>query len=212
MSTGKAAAVLAWIKSNAALKKTAVWLISPSRRPRPRLWVRLFLNPLVHHKGRGSVIRRSRSRIDVFPWHRFDVGRETTIEDFTVINNGAGDVIIGDRVRIGIGTVIIGPARIGSGTATGQHAFIAGFNHGFTDGEVNPREQPLDIRGVEVGENSLIGSNSVVVAGIKIGDHVQLGAGCVVTRDIPDYCIAVGNPARVIKQWNKATKKWEKVG
>jgi acetyltransferase-like isoleucine patch superfamily enzyme len=199
------------IKSHPRIKKMVVWLISPHQRPKPRCWVRLMLNPFIHRRGRNTVIRRWRSRIDVFPWHRFDIGRDSTIEDFSVINNGAGDVIIGDGVRIGIGTVIIGPACIGNGAATGQHVFIAGFNHGFSEGDKNTRHQPLDIRGVELGEDVLVGANSVVLAGVRIGKRSLIGAGSVVSKDIPPFCLAVGNPARIIKRYNHQTKQWEKV-
>lgn len=199
------------IKGNPRVKKMVLWMISPPRRPRPRLWVKWFVNPLVHKKGNNTVIRRRRSRIDVFPYKRFDVGRDSTIEDFTVINNGSGDVIIGDRVRVGIGTVIIGPVTMGNGSGTGQHVFISGFNHGYADGARNSSEQPLDIKGVVVEDEAHIGANSVVTAGVTIGKRSQIGAGSVVTKDIPPFSVAVGNPARVIKRFNHETNQWERV-
>ena len=52
---------------------------------------------------------------------------------------------------------------------------------------------------VQVGEGTLIGIGTTVIPGIKIGAHSIVGAGSVVIRHIPDYCVAVGNPARVIK-------------
>ena len=54
------------IKQNRKINAFVIWLITPHRNPKPRLWVRLFLNPFVHHRGKGSVIRHP-SRIDVFP-------------------------------------------------------------------------------------------------------------------------------------------------
>ena len=91
------------IKDNPPLKKFVIGLISPHKHPRPRLWVRWFVNPFVHKKGRGALIRRH-ARLDVFPWRRFEVGRDALIEDYAVVNNGAGDVLIGDAARIGIGS------------------------------------------------------------------------------------------------------------
>ena len=82
------------IKSDPKLKSFILWTISPRRNPRPRLWVRWFLNPFIHKRGKGSTIRR-RSRIDVFPWNRFEIGDLTTIEDFTTVNNGSGAVNTG---------------------------------------------------------------------------------------------------------------------
>ena len=181
------------IKDNPRLKKFVIGLISPHKHPRPRLWVRWFVNPFVHKKGRGALIRRH-ARLDVFPWRRFEVGRDALIEDYAVVNNGAGDVLIGDAARIGIGSVVIGPVRMGDRAGLGQHVFISGFNHGYAD-----------------GRESHIGANSVVVAGVTIGERCQIGAGSVVTKDIPAYSVAVGNPARVIKRYDPENKTWVKI-
>lgn len=198
------------IKSDPRLKKFILWTLTPSRNPRPRLWVRWFVNPFLHKRGKGSLIR-GRSRIDVFPYNRFIVGKNATIESFCVINNGSGDVIIGDSARVGIGSVIIGPVELGSGSGLGQHVFISGFNHDYRDGTRNSSEQGLVVKPVVIGEDVHIGANAVVTAGVTIGMRTQVGAGSVVTKDLPPYCVAVGNPCRVIKQFNRETRQWEKV-
>ena len=198
------------IKGNPALKRFIIGLITSHKSPRPRLWVKWFVNPFVHKRGRGAIIRRRRSRIDVFPWRRFEVGRDALIEDFTTVNNGAGDVLIGDGARIGIGSVVIGPVRLGDRVGLGQHVFISGFNHGYNDGTRDSNEQPLDLKEVVIGNESHIGANSVVVAGVHIGERVQVGAGSVVTKDIPSFSVAVGNPARVIKRYDDALGVWVK--
>ena len=198
------------IKGNPALKRFIIGLITSHKNPRPRLWVKWFVNPFVHKRGRGAIIRRRRSRIDVFPWRRFEVGRDALIEDFTTVNNGAGDVLIGDGARIGIGSVVIGPVRLGARVGLGQHVFISGFNRGYSDGTRDSNEQPLDLKEVVIGNESHIGANSVVVAGVHIGARVQVGAGSVVTKDIPSFSVAVGNPARVIKRYDDALGVWVK--
>lgn len=198
------------LKSNKKVKSFVLWTITPKRNPRPRLWVKWFLNPFIHKKGKGARIRRM-SRVDVFPWNRFEIGALTTIEDFCTINNGSGDVILGDQVRVGIGSVIIGPVTMGNGSGLGQHVFVAGFNHGFSDGTKNSSRQPLDIRPTVIEEEAHVGANSVVVAGVTIGKRSQVGAGSVVTKNIPPFSVAVGNPARVIKRFNHEKNIWEKV-
>lgn len=198
------------IKSNPKLKAFVLWSIAPKRNPKPRLWVKWFVNPFIHKKGKGATIRR-RSRIDVFPWNRFEVGKLTTIEDFCTVNNGSGNVLLGDRVRVGIGSVIIGPVTMGSGSGLGQHVFVAGFNHGYSDGSKNSSVQPLDIKPTIIEEEAHIGANSVVVAGVTIGKRSQVGAGSVVTKDIPPFSVAVGNPARVVKKFNHEKQIWERV-
>jgi acetyltransferase-like isoleucine patch superfamily enzyme len=112
---------------------------------------------------------------------------------------------------VGIGTVIIGPVTMKNGSGTGQHVFMGGFNHGFKDGNQNSSTQALDIRGITIEEDAHIGANSVVVAGVTIGKRCQIGAGSVVTKSIPPYSVAVGNPAKVIKQYNHNSGEWERV-
>ncbi|MCF6330766.1 MAG: hypothetical protein L3I99_04385 [Sulfurimonas sp.] len=58
-----------------------------------------------------------------------------------------------------------------------------------------------------IGKRCFIGSNAIIMPGLKIGDNVIVGAGAVVTKDIPSGCIAVGNPAKIIKE-KIQTKKY----
>jgi acetyltransferase-like isoleucine patch superfamily enzyme len=198
------------IKSDPKWKKRAHWLIASPFRARPRWYIRWFINPIYHKRGKYSLVRWS-ARIDVFFFKRFDVGNYSTIEDYCVINNGAGDVVIGDNCRVGIGTVILGPVSMGNGSGTGQHVFIGGFNHGYKDGSKNSKHQSLDVRGVIIEEEAHIGANSVVLAGVTIGKRSQIGAGSVVTKDIPPFSIAAGNPCKIIKQYNHNTGEWDRV-
>lgn len=199
------------LKQSPRLKRFVLYSITSNRNPKPRLWVRILLNPFFHKRGKGSIIRNSRSRIDVFPWHHFDIGRNTLIEDFTVINNGAGDIIIGNDSRIGIGSVIIGPVIIGNKVGLGQHVFISGFNHGYEDGDRDSNEQELVIRPVYIDDETHIGSNSVILPGVRLGKRVQVGAGSVVTKNVPDFCVVVGNPAKIIRKYDFQVKQWIKV-
>ena len=121
-------------------------------------------------------------------------------------------MLLGDRVRVGIGSVVIGPVKMGSGSGLGQHVFVSGFNHGYSDGNKNSSEQALDIRPTVIEDEAHVGANSVILAGVTIGRNCQVCAGSVVTKDIPPYSVAVGNPARVIKQFNHHTGEWERVG
>jgi acetyltransferase-like isoleucine patch superfamily enzyme len=71
-------------------------------------------------------------------------------------------------------------------------------------------KQAVNTKLIEIGDDSWIGANAVITAGSKIGKHCVIGAGAVVTGIIPDYSIAVGNPARIIKKYNTLTHTWEK--
>src|SRR5215218_7781528 len=116
--------IVAKIKANPKLKSLVHWCITPQRNPRPRPWIRWFVNPFFHRRGKGSVIRRQ-TRMDVFPWNRFEIGALTTIESFALVNNGSGAVVLGDRVRIGVGSVVLGPVTMGNGAGLGQHVFVS---------------------------------------------------------------------------------------
>ena len=62
-----------------------------------------------------------------------------------------------------------------------------------------------------IGEGSWLGTKVTVVGNVHIGKHCVIGANSVVTKNIPDYSIAVGIPARVVKQYNFETKCWERI-
>jgi acetyltransferase-like isoleucine patch superfamily enzyme len=203
--------IISKIKSNPKLKKLALTMLIPKNESRPRLWVRWFLNPFKHKRGAKSVIR-SRTRLDVFPFNQFVLGNGSVIEDFATINNGVGDVIIGDKTFIGLGDVIIGPVRIGNHVMLAQNIVISGLNHGYEDVEVPPSLQKVSCKEIVVSDNVWIGANSVITAGVTLGKHCVIGAGSVVTKDVPAYTVAVGNPARLIKKYNPESGLWEKIG
>ncbi|WP_423145926.1 acyltransferase [Rubrolithibacter danxiaensis] len=202
--------IKAIINNNTSLKRFVLWMLQPSDEHRPRLWVKLFLNPFKHSRGKNSIIRY-RTRLDVFPFNNFQLGPQSVIEDFSTINNGVGDVIIGKKSIIGIGNVIIGPVSIGNNVMLAQNIVISGLNHGFEDISTPPSAQKVVTKDITISDDVWIGANCVVTAGVKIGKHSVIGAGSIVTKDIPDYCVAVGNPAKIIKTYNFESEKWERV-
>ncbi|MBK7966063.1 MAG: acyltransferase [Bacteroidetes bacterium] len=198
------------IKKNPAIKKILLYLLMPKNQARPRLWVRLFINPLKHKKGKGSRICWN-TRMDVLPFNNFSIGKNSTIEDFSVVNNGMGHVQIGDHTRVGISNVLIGPVEIGNHVIIAQNVVMSGLNHGYEDIHTPIRLQPCTTSPICIGNDSWIGANAVITAGVQIGKHVIVAAGSIVTKSVPDYSIVAGNPARIIKQYNSTTQIWEKV-
>lgn len=196
------------IKASPFLKKIALRALIPKNDFMPRVWVKWILNPLKHKRGKGSVIR-SNSRTDLFPYNNFSIGENAIVEDFTTINNAVGDVSIGNRTIVGIGSVIIGPVTIGNNVMIAQNIVISGLNHGYEDVTVPPSEQKVTCKPIIISDNVWIGANSVITAGVTLGKHCVIGAGSIVTKSIPDYSVAVGNPARVIKKYNIVNKNWE---
>jgi len=198
------------IKSNEKTKHFVLWMLMPRNQARPRLWVKLFVNPLKHKKGKHSLIRR-RVRMDVMPFNNFKLGNDATIEDFSTLNNGVGDVIIGDRTRIGMSNVLIGPINIGNDVMFAQNIVLSGLNHGYEDVSIVPHNQKVTKSTINIEDEVWLGANVVVVAGVTIGKHSVVAAGAVVTKNIPPYSVAVGNPAKVIKQYNFESKLWERI-
>lgn len=198
------------IKSNPTLKKFVHWCLIPSNQARPRTWVRWFINPFFHQKGKGVTICW-KTRMDVLPFQPFTMGDYSTVEDFATVNNGVGPVHIGHHTRIGIGNTIIGPVTIGNNVILAQNIVMSGLNHNYAD-----IHTPIYLQGettamITVEDDCWIGANVVVTAGVTIGKHSVVAAGAILTKSIPPYSVAVGNPARVIKQYNTETKQWESV-
>jgi len=198
------------IKSNPFLKKIAHQMLIPANDFRPRLWVRLFVNPFKHKRGKGSIVR-SRTRIDVFPFNKFQLGEKSLIEDFSTINNGVGDVYIGNESVVGIGCTVIGPVNIGNHVIMAQNIVVSGLNHGYEIIDIPPSEQKTVTNLITIMDDVWIGANCVVTSGVTIGKHAVIGAGSVVTKDVPPFSVSVGNPARVVKQYNFETAKWERI-
>jgi acetyltransferase-like isoleucine patch superfamily enzyme len=149
--------------------------------------------------------------MDVLPFNGFSLGSNSTIEDYTVVNNGMGDVSIGNGVRIGLSNVIIGPVNIGNNIILAQHVVMSGLNHGYEDISTPIRLQPCTTAKITIEDDCWIGANAVITAGVTIGKHSIVAAGSVVTKDVPPYSIVGGNPARLLKQYNSKSQMWEKI-
>lgn len=106
--------------------------------------------------------------------------------NFTVVDDG--DVFIGDHVMVGPNVTI----------ATAGHPV-----------ESSLREKALQFNlPVHIGNNVWIGANVVVLPGVTIGDNTVIGAGSVVTKDIPANVVAVGNPCRVLREIGEKDKEY----
>ena len=119
----------------------------------------------------------------LFPPFYTDCGKNITLGKNVFINaccrfQDQGGIVIGDGVLIGHNTT------------------IATLNHDF-----NPQKRAnLHPNAVKIGQNVWIGSDCTILPGVEIGDGSIIGAGSVVTKSVEKNCIAVGNPARVIKK------------
>lgn len=116
------------------------------------------------------------------------------------------NVYMGNRNSFLLG----GNITIGDNTLMASDILISSENHG-----TNPEsslfygQQALICKDVVIGEGCWIGEKTIILPGVTIGDKAIIGAGSVVTKSVPSFCIAVGNPAKIIKQYNFNLHSWE---
>jgi acetyltransferase-like isoleucine patch superfamily enzyme len=200
----------ALISKYPSAKQFIHWLLIPTNEARPRLWVKWFVNPFIHSRGKGAKIR-PRTRLDVLPFNPFSLGSYSTIEDFCTINNGVGAVIIGSNTLIGMSNTIIGPITIGNNVIFAQNIVASALNHEYRDIATPIVNQPILTAPIVIEDDCWIAANAVITSGVTIGKHSVVAAGAVVTKNIPPYSVAVGNPAKVIKQYNFDVKDWVRI-
>ncbi len=99
---------------------------------------------------------------------------------------------------------------IGKNTAIAANVTITDIHHPYTDINVPIEKQNIDVGFVHIGEDCKIYNNAVILPNVTIGKHVTIGANCVVNKDIPDYCVVVGIPAKIIKRYDFDTQTWRK--
>lgn len=133
--------------------------------------------------------------------------------------NGEKKIFFGKRTQVNDYVHISAMERIeiGDGVLMASHIYISDNSHGFYKGEQqsSPDEPPI-MRSyykapVKIGNNVWIGEGVVIMPGVNIGCGSIIGANSTVTKSIPAGCIAVGNPARLIKKYDSVQKKWIKV-
>ena len=118
----------------------------------------------------------------------------------TVIAEG-GHLTVGANSHVGIGAVLIarGEIAIGPDALISQYVAIRDHDHGIAPGTPY-RAQPQPVAPVRIGANVWLGTKATVLKGVQIGDDCVVGANAVVTRDLPAGTLAIGVPARPIRQ------------
>jgi len=101
--------------------------------------------------------------------------------------------------------------KIGNHVLTANNVYISDNFHSYENIDIPIILQSVEFKSaVSIGDGCWIGEN-VCIIGASIGRNCVIGANSVVNRDIPDYCIAVGAPAKVIKTYDQILKKWVKI-
>lgn len=124
---------------------------------------------------------------------------------------------IGDNSDIGTRNRIVGDVIIGKSVLFGPDNYICSKDHCYKNigipimnqGAYSPNHNGH--KELMIGDGSWIGTHVAIIGDVHIGRNCVIGANSVVTKDIPDYCVAVGNPARIIKKFDLIEKRWKQV-
>jgi len=182
------------------------------------LWGRLERAALIHSDSRrarrfasfgpGSAICFPPAAL--YGEHAIRIGADVLIGPYVALSAGMVPgqqlisdrvVEIGDRCLIGRGSSIVGhlEIRIEDDVYFGPNVYVTDQNHAVDQLDLPIGRQSEPERPVSIGAGSWLGTNAVVLPGVTIGRHVAVGAGSVVTADLPDGVVAAGVPARIIK-------------
>lgn len=130
-----------------------------------------------------------------------DIGDDVFIGRNSILSCKNGDIQLGNKVNIGFNCEVFSGSsvRLADETMVAAYCYFIGGDHHLVSAEKSNLEQGSCSRGIEVGEKCWFGAGVKVLDGIKIGQNSVIGAGAVVNKDIAEYSVAVGVPARVIR-------------
>jgi acetyltransferase-like isoleucine patch superfamily enzyme len=162
---------------------------------------------LIHHQklslsrrcfiGDGVTLYQDIEGEDIRLSEGVHIHRDTTLQ-----TGRGGTIKIEAKTHIQLRCQVVayaGPIHIGARGEIAPHCGFYSYDHGMSP-ELPVRKQPMKSRGgIVVGDDVWLGFGVIVLDGVHIGNNAVIGAGSVVTKDIPEASIAVGNPARVIK-------------
>ncbi len=137
-----------------------------------------------------------------------EVGKGCYIESPFYSNFGGAHIHFGDGVYCNFGVTMVDDTHIyvGSHTMFGPQVVVATAGHPLLP-ELRERGYQYNAP-VHIGKNCWIGASAVILPGVTIGDNVVIGAGSVVTKDIPSNVVAVGNPCHVLRPINDHDKEY----
>jgi acetyltransferase-like isoleucine patch superfamily enzyme len=168
------------------------------------------------HFGAGSLIV---DPVGILNPHRIEIGDRVLIHEgamFSVVEefNGRRHE---PRLRIGSGTNIgrgiwfscVGDIEIGENNLLGHNILIADSHHEYHDPDVPIIAQPMaEPKAVSIGPGCIVGPHAAILAGVTVGANTFIAANAVVTQSTPPNSVVVGNPARVIRRYDRERAAW----
>ena len=183
----------------------------------------LFLKNSFYNFGRGSIIKPF---LNTTNSGYIAIGKNVNIGSFcrVAVSVSFGNhkcksrrkirLKIGDNVHIGNNAFIIANnnIEIGDNVIMAPYVYISDHIHSFYDIKKNLHDQPLTNGGiVKIGDNVFVGIKASILPNVIIGKRSIIGANAVVTKDVPPYSVVVGNPARIVSQYDFSKREWIKI-
>ena len=143
------------------------------------------------HIEKGKFVEFGyRFRFDRLPPCKAIIGDRTITEEFNVWNAEMGDIVAGKKCWFGLQNIVMGPVKIGDCLSTGPRVAILGPRHPVMKSINDQRERTV------IGNNVWIGTGSIILFGVNIGDNAIISAGSVVNKDVQVNSFVGGNPAK----------------
>jgi acetyltransferase-like isoleucine patch superfamily enzyme len=120
-------------------------------------------------------------------------------------------LVIGDRCSIGrlAHIACVGDIVIEEDVLTSDRIFIGDTYHDYEDISRPVKDQPMAYpKPVRIRKGAFLGIGAIILQGVTVGEHAYVGAGAVVTDDVPDRTLVVGNPARPLRHYDESSEKW----
>lgn len=186
-----------------------------------RISIYLFRTKLICSKARlirFPIYVRGKKNINF--GNKLTTGIGCRIETFQLLNKEAPILKFGTNVQLNdyVHICALESVIIGNNVLIASHVYISDNSHGIYKGkknESNPKTAPINrmyyTNSVVIKDNVWIGEGVMIMPGVTIGEGSIIGAHSIVNQNIPNYCIAAGSPARIIKKYNFSSSTWEKL-
>jgi acetyltransferase-like isoleucine patch superfamily enzyme len=135
------------------------------------------------------------------------IGQGVFLGRGTILSCKNGDIVLEDGANVGFNVEVFSAAnvRIGRKVLIAAYTYLVGGDHLYDRVDIPVLEQGRTARGIDVDDNVWLGAHVVVADGVRIGRDAVVGAGAVVTADIPEFHVAAGVPARIIRDRRAST-------
>lgn len=181
----------------------------------------LAVTQILYRPAFGSIGSRSRiikplkmrNMENIFIGNRVTIARDAWLFTLPALKNREPKLVIGDGCQIGNFNHItcVNSVVLGSKVLTADRVHISDNSHCYENADIPILDQPVISKGpVTIGDGTWLGEN-VSILSCSIGRNCVIGANSVVTKDIPDFCVVVGIPGRIIKRFDVKSRTWQPI-